>query len=196
MSNENKKRGKLIVYTGCSGVGKGTIMEYLLKEFPELQFSVSATTRDPRPGEEHGVHYFFITHDEFNRMIENDEFLEHAVYCENQYGTPRKIVEDKLSEGINVILEIEVVGGTNVISRFPECVSIFILPPSIEELGRRLRKRGCPLTSAGKNDLEVSGGCESVEVLPVEADPKAFDDLECFNCNTHSTQKRFQIILI
>ncbi|MBE6735001.1 MAG: guanylate kinase [Ruminococcaceae bacterium] len=142
MSNENKKRGKLIVYTGCSGVGKGTIMEYLLKEFPELQFSVSATTRDPRPGEEHGVHYFFITHDEFNRMIENDEFLEHAVYCENQYGTPRKIVEDKLSEGINVILEIEVVGGTNVISRFPECVSIFILPPSIEELGRRLRKRG------------------------------------------------------
>lgn len=142
MSNENKKRGKLIVYTGCSGVGKGTIMKYLLKEFPELQFSVSATTRDPRPGEEHGVHYFFITHDEFNRMIENDEFLEHAVYCENQYGTPRKIVEDKLSEGINVILEIEVVGGTNVISRFPECVSIFILPPSIEELGRRLRKRG------------------------------------------------------
>lgn len=142
MSNENKKRGKLIVYTGCSGVGKGTIMEYLLKEFPELQFSVSATTRDPRPGEEHGVHYFFITHDEFNRMIENDEFLEHAVYCENQYGTPRKIVEEKLSEGINVILEIEVVGGTNVISRFPECVSIFILPPSIEELGRRLRKRG------------------------------------------------------
>lgn len=142
MSETAVKRGKLVVYSGSSGVGKGTIMEHLLKEFPELKFSVSATTRAPRPGEIHGVHYFFVSHKEFDRMIEEDGFLEHETFCGNKYGTPKKAVEDMLSQGVNVILEIEVKGGTNVIRRFPECVSIFILPPSIEELERRLRKRG------------------------------------------------------
>lgn len=142
MSETAVKRGKLVVYSGSSGVGKGTIMEHLLKEFPELKFSVSATTRAPRPGEVHGVHYFFVSHEEFDRMIEEDGFLEHETFCDNKYGTPKKAVEDMLSQGTNVILEIEVKGGTNVIRRFPECVSIFILPPSIEELERRLRKRG------------------------------------------------------
>ncbi len=142
MSESTVKPGKLIVYSGCSGVGKGTIMQELLKELPELKFSVSATTRAPRPGEVHGVQYFFVTHEEFDAMIEEDGFLEHAEFCGNKYGTPKKAVEDMLSQGINVILEIEVKGGTNVIRRFPECVSVFILPPSIQELERRLRKRG------------------------------------------------------
>lgn len=142
MSENTVKPGKLIVYSGCSGVGKGTIMEHILKAFPELEFSVSATTRAPRPGETHGVEYFFVTHEEFDAMIEEDGFLEHAEFCGNKYGTPKKAVEDMLARGINVILEIEVKGGTNVISKFPECVSIFILPPSIQELERRVRKRG------------------------------------------------------
>lgn len=142
MSEGTVKRGKLVVYSGSSGVGKGTIMEHLLKEFPELKFSVSATTRAPRPGEVHGVHYFFVSNEEFDRMIEEDGFLENETFCGNKYGTPKKAVEDMLSQGTNVILEIEVKGGTNVIRKFPECVSIFILPPSIEELERRLRKRG------------------------------------------------------
>lgn len=142
MSGNTAKRGKLIVYSGCSGVGKGTIMEHILKAFPELKFSVSATTRAPRPGETHGVEYFFVTREEFNEMIENDGFLEYAEFCGNHYGTPKKAVEERLAQGIDVILEIEVQGGVSVINNFPECVSIFILPPSIEELERRLRKRG------------------------------------------------------
>ncbi len=142
MSENTAKRGKLIVYSGCSGVGKGTIMEHILKAFPELEFSVSATTRAPRPGETHGVEYFFVTREEFNEMIENDGFLEYAEFCGNNYGTPKKAVEERLAQGIDVILEIEVQGGVTVINNFPECVSIFILPPSIEELERRLRKRG------------------------------------------------------
>ena len=142
MSENKVKPGKLFVYSGCSGVGKGTIMQYVLKEFPELQFSVSATTRDPRPGEEHGVHYFFVSHDEFKEMIQNDGFLEYAQFCDNYYGTPKKAVEDTLAKGISVILEIEVQGGEAVINKIPDCVSIFILPPNPDELERRLRKRG------------------------------------------------------
>ncbi len=142
MSENTVKRGKLIVYSGCSGVGKGTIMEHILKTFPELKFSVSATTRAPRPGETHGVEYFFVTREEFNEMIENDGFLEYAEFCDNNYGTPKKAVEERLAQGIDVILEIEVQGGVSVINNFPECVSIFILPPSLGELERRLRKRG------------------------------------------------------
>lgn len=142
MSENANKRGKLVVYSGSSGVGKGTIMQHLLKEFPDLQFSVSATTRAPRPGEIHGVHYYFVSLEEFDKMIEEDGFLENETFCDNKYGTPKKAVEDMLSQGTNVILEIEVKGGTNVIKKFPECVSIFILPPSIDELERRLRKRG------------------------------------------------------
>ncbi|MBQ8000156.1 MAG: guanylate kinase [Ruminococcus sp.] len=142
MSENTTKQGKLIVYSGCSGVGKGTIMPYILKEFPDIQFSVSATTRAPRPGETNGVEYFFVSHEDFQQMVEDDGFLEYAQFCDNFYGTPKKAVEDTLSKGTSVILEIEVQGGANVIGKVPDCVSIFILPPSIEELERRLRKRG------------------------------------------------------
>lgn len=141
MSENTVKLGKLIVYSGCSGVGKGTIMKYILKELPELNFSVSATTRSPRQGETNGVEYFFVSREEFEQMVADGGFLEHAEYCGNYYGTPKKAVEEKLQQGINVILEIEVKGGVTVINNFPECVSLFILPPSMEELERRLRKR-------------------------------------------------------
>lgn len=134
-------KGKLILYTGASGVGKGTIMKRLLKKDPGLRLSVSATTREPRPGEVDGREYFFVTKDKFKKMIEDGGFLEYAEYCGNFYGTPQKAVEEMLSQGLNVILEIEVQGGVQVMKKCPDCTSIFIMPPSMETLESRLRGR-------------------------------------------------------
>ena len=131
-----------MLYTGCSGVGKGTIMKELLKREPSIRLSVSNTTRDPREGEIHGVHYNFITREEFLAVADDDGYIEHAEYCQNLYGTPRKQVEDMLEAGYDVFLEIEVKGGLQVMEKFPDVLSIFILPPSLEELERRLRGRG------------------------------------------------------
>lgn len=143
MSETNSvKRGTLFVYSGCSGVGKGTIMKELLARNKSIKLSVSATTREPRPGERNGIEYYFVSQDEFAKMVEEDGFLEHEEFCGNRYGTPRKAVEDMLEKGFNVFLEIEVKGGVSVINRHPECVSIFLLPPTLEELEQRLRSRG------------------------------------------------------
>lgn len=136
------KKGKLIIYTGFSGVGKGTIMKIMLEKEKNFRLSVSVTTRDPRPGEIDGVHYSFVTEEEFNKMIENDSFLEYAVYSDNSYGTPKKSVEDLLNSGYDVFLEIEVQGGLQVMKKRPDALSIFIVPPTMEELERRLRGRG------------------------------------------------------
>lgn len=136
------KRGLLVVYTGCSGVGKGTIMKEILAKEDDFRLSVSATTRDPRPGEIHGKDYFFVTKEEFEKMIDSDKFLEYATYTDNYYGTPKDAVEEMLSKGYNVFLEIEVQGGLQVLEKCPDCLSIFIIPPSMEELERRLRGRG------------------------------------------------------
>lgn len=138
-----QKRGVLFVYSGPSGVGKGTLSEKLFAEFgDQLAFSVSATTRAPREGEIDGKHYFFITRQEFERRIANNDFLEYAQFSGNCYGTPKSYVTSLLEQGKNVLLEIEVQGAMQVMERMPECVSIFILPPSFEELERRLRGRG------------------------------------------------------
>lgn len=139
--SDNNKRGRLFVYSGASGVGKGTIMKRLLAEDSTLRLSVSATTRAPRPGETHGKEYFFVTREEFDEMIENNGFMEYATYCNNYYGTPKKAVEEELEKGNNVFLEIDVKGALNIIRDYPECVSIFILPPDFETLEKRLRKR-------------------------------------------------------
>ena len=150
------KRGTLFVYSGCSGVGKGTIMKELLSRDENIRLSVSATTRAPRPGETHGKEYFFVSKEEFEKMVEEDGFLEHEEFCGNSYGTPRKAVEDMLDAGLNVFLEIEVKGGVSVINRYPECISIFVLPPSLEELERRLRNRGTETEEAIRNRLETA----------------------------------------
>ncbi|MBQ8572193.1 MAG: guanylate kinase [Ruminococcus sp.] len=139
---ENSKKGKLFVYAGASGVGKGTIMKELLKKDESIKLSVSATTRLPREGEVDGREYFFVTREKFEKMIAEDGFLEHAQYCDNYYGTPKAYVDEKLNEGYNVFLEIELQGAQNVLNMRPDAVSIFILPPSVEELERRLRDRG------------------------------------------------------
>lgn len=138
-----KKKGVLFVISGPSGVGKGTINKMLFDEFDgQVSFSVSATTRGPREGEVDGTHYFFISRQEFENRVANNEFLEHAEYAGNCYGTPRSYVLKLLDEGVNVILEIDLQGAIQVKERMPESVSIFILPPSFEELESRLRGRG------------------------------------------------------
>lgn len=134
-------KGSLFIISGPSGTGKGTVCKELVKH-DNIYLSVSATTRDKRVGEEDGVTYFYITREEFRKMIENDMMLEYAEYSGNYYGTPKLAVQKMLEEGKNVILEIEAQGALKVKEKMPEAVMIFIVPPSIEELKNRLSKRG------------------------------------------------------
>ena len=159
-----QKKGVLFVISGPSGVGKGTINQKLFAEFTdEVAFSVSATTRGPREGEIDGTHYFFITRQEFDSRVANNEFLEHAEYAGNCYGTPRSYVLDLLNKGVSVILEIDLQGAVQVKACMPESVSIFILPPSFEELENRLRGRGTETPekiekrlAAAKHEMEMA----------------------------------------
>lgn len=134
-------KGNLFVVSGPSGVGKGTVCKAFIEKHPEVFLSVSATTRAPREGEKNGESYYFLTHEEFRDGIEKGNFLEHALYCENYYGTPKDKVLEKLEQGIDVILEIESDGAMQVRSHFPEGVFIFVCPPSMEELKNRLTGR-------------------------------------------------------
>ena len=135
-------RGRLIVLAAPSGAGKTTLVHALLARIPELVFSVSYTTRKPRGGERPGVDYFFVSQEEFERMVEADAFLEHAQVFDNWYGTGKKHVEDILERGRSVLLEIDWQGARQVKSRSPAACTVFILPPSLPELERRLRGRG------------------------------------------------------
>lgn len=137
-----KEKGKLFVISGPSGAGKSTVVFKAMEGRNDVCFSTSVTTRKPRPGEVDGKEYFFVELNRFKEMVENDELLEHAEYVANSYGTPRAYVEEKLSEGMNVILDIEVQGARQVNQKKPEAVKIFIIPPSLEELERRLIGRG------------------------------------------------------
>lgn len=135
-------RGLLVVYAGASGVGKGTIMKKLLAADPNIRLSVSATTRAPRKGEVNGREYYFVTREEFEDLIAKDGFLEHAEYVGNCYGTPKEPVFRMLDEGLDVFLEIELKGFLQIKESCPDCLSIFIVPPSFEELQARLEGRG------------------------------------------------------
>ena len=134
-------KGKLIVISGASGVGKGTVLGLMMEKRKDLRFSVSATTRDPRPNEVDGVHYYFITKEQFEEMIAGSEFLEYDAHAKNYYGTPRAQAEEKLRHG-HVLLDIEPKGAAQVRQAVPDATLIFIMPPSVEELERRLRGRG------------------------------------------------------
>lgn len=134
--------GKLFVFTGPSGTGKGTILSQVLAAEPQLRLSVSATTRQPREGEVNGVHYWFMSQADFESKIEQDAFLEHACYVGNYYGTPEQPVNDQLASGYDVILEIEVQGAMQIHKKRPDAVMVFVAPPSVEELANRLRGRG------------------------------------------------------
>ena len=135
-------KGVLTVISGFSGAGKGTIMKALLKTYDRYALSISATTRKPRVGEEHGREYFFISRDEFESMIAEDRLLEYARYVDNYYGTPKEYVVNNLNAGIDVLLEIEVQGALQIKEKFPEGVLVFVTPPSAAELKKRLVGRG------------------------------------------------------
>ncbi len=135
------KKGKLFVISGSSGVGKGTLLKQLVQKNPELEVSISATTRNPRPGEVDGVNYFFTSKEDFLKEVENGDFLEWAEFNGNYYGTKQAWVERNLNKGRNLILEIETKGALQIKEKMPDAVLIFILPPSLEELEHRLRGR-------------------------------------------------------
>ena len=137
-----KKQGTLVVVSGFAGTGKGTVMKELLGRYDSYALSISATTRNPRPGEVDGREYFFKTKEEFEQMIANNEFVEHACYVGNYYGTPKKYVQEQLAAGKDVILEIEIQGALNIKSQFPDALLLFIAPPSADVLKTRLVGRG------------------------------------------------------
>ncbi len=137
-----ERKGILVVVSGFSGAGKGTIMKELIRRYDNYALSISATTRSPREGEQDGREYFFKTREEFEKMIAEDELIEHACYVDNYYGTPRAYVEEQLALGKDVILEIEIQGALQIRKRFPDTLLLFISPPDAETLKKRLIGRG------------------------------------------------------
>lgn len=137
-----EQTGVLMVLSGFSGAGKGTLVKELLRKYDEYALSISMTTRAPRPGERDGVEYFFTSREKFEETIVQNGLIEYALYCGNYYGTPRAYVEDQLTAGKNVILEIEIQGALKIKEKYPESLLVFVTPPSAEELKRRLEGRG------------------------------------------------------
>ncbi len=169
-------RGILVVVSGFSGAGKGTLMKRLLEKYDNYALSVSATTRAPREGEVHGREYFFLTREEFEKMIDHDELVEYARYVDNYYGTPKVYVEQQLEAGKDVILEIEIQGAHKVKRKFPDTVLLFVTPPSAQELKNRLESRGTEEPEVIKSRLrranEEAEGMNSYDYLVIN------DDLE------------------
>ena len=151
-----RERGTLVVVSGFSGAGKGTVLAQVLARRPDLYFSVSFTTRAPRQGEQDGVNYHFVTREEFQDRIGRGEFFEYAEYVGNYYGTSMTVIREKLERGINVILEIEIQGAAKVREKMPEAVSLFLVPPSFAELSRRLHARGTDSEETIRQRLETA----------------------------------------
>ncbi|MCM1112305.1 MAG: guanylate kinase [Muribaculum sp.] len=177
MGKDRPDRGILIVISGFSGAGKGTLVKRLLETHDNYALSISMTTRKPREGEEEGVHYFFTDKARFEEQIERGGLIEYAQYCGNYYGTPRAYVEERLSEGRNVILEIEIQGALKIKELFPESLLLFVTPPSAAELERRLKNRGTETQEAIARRLarasEESEGMEAYDYIVVNDDLEA-----------------------
>ena len=169
-----KRKGILIVVSGFSGAGKGTLMKELLKRYDNYALSVSMTTRAPREGEVDGESYFFVDKETFERTIAEDGLIEYASYCGNYYGTPREYVEKCLQDGRDVILEIEIQGALKVKEKFPEALLLFVMPPSAAELKRRLEGRGTESPEVIRERLmrasEEAEGIENYEYLIINDD--------------------------
>ena len=177
-----KQQGILAVVSGFSGAGKGTLMKALLEKYDNYALSISATTRKPREGEVHGREYFFLSVEEFEELIEKDQLIEHARYVSNYYGTPRSYVEEKMAEGKDVILEIEIQGALKVKEKFPETLLIFVVPPSAQELKKRLIGRGTEtmevIEQRLKRATEEAEAMDSYDYILVNDDlNKAVEDL-------------------
>ena len=171
-----QRKGILIVVSGFSGAGKGTLMKRMVERFDNYALSVSMTTRKPRPGEKEGVSYFFVEKDEFERCIWQDGLVEYASYCGNYYGTPRAWVQEQLEAGRDVILEIEIQGALKVKEKFPDALLLFVMTPSAQELKRRLEGRGTEsqddIRGRLQRAVEESRGIEAYDYIIVN------DDLE------------------
>ena len=169
-----KSEGILIVVSGFSGAGKGTLMKKLVSEYANYALSISATTRAPREGEENGREYFFIDKAAFEERIAANGLIEYACYCDNYYGTPRDYVEQQLAEGKDVILEIEIQGALNIKKQYPTALLLFVVPPSIAELEHRLTGRGTESSEVVKKRLlravEEAKGIEEYEYIVVNDD--------------------------
>lgn len=168
------EKGLLVVVSGFSGAGKGTIMRRLMERYDGYALSISATTRAPRPGECSGREYFFVDKDCFEEMIDRDELVEYAKYVDHYYGTPRAFVEEKREEGKDVILEIEIQGALKIKQKFPDAILVFLTPPSAEELRRRLIGRGTEELSAVRRRLmravAEADGVEAYDYILVNED--------------------------
>ena len=171
-----KRKGILIVVSGFSGAGKGTLMKRLVQDFDNYALSISMTTRNPRPGETDGKEYFFVSREAFEKQIEEKGLVEYASYCDNYYGTPREYVEQQLELGKDVILEIEIQGALKVKKKFPSALLMFVMPPSAQELKRRLVGRGTETEEVIEKRLkrasEEAEGIEEYDYIVVN------DDLE------------------
>ena len=167
-------RGALIIISGFSGVGKGTIVRRLTERYEDYVISISVTTRKPREGEVDGREYFYLTEDEFSEMAESGKLIEYAGYVGHHYGTPREPVEKALAEGLNIILEIEIQGALKVRAQYPDAILVFVLPPSVEELKRRLDLRGTEsdreITHRLRRAAEEAEGIEEYDYILVNDD--------------------------
>ena len=190
-----QNKGILMVISGFSGAGKGTLVKKLLSEYDNYALSVSATTRNPRPGEEDGREYFFRTREEFEEMIRQDQLIEYAQYVENYYGTPKAYVEEQLSQGRDVILEIEIQGARKIKKKFPEAVLVFVTAPSMEVLRERLVGRGTETAEVIHQRLaraaqEAEGVDEYDYVLVNDQLDEAVDRLHGIIQSEHFSMKR------
>ena len=182
----NRDKGMLVVISGFSGSGKGTLMKGLMENYDYYSLSISATTRAPRPGEEEGREYFFVDKDRFLEMIQNGELLEYARYVDNYYGTPKSYVEQELAKGKDVILEIEMQGALKIKAKYPDSVLVFITPPSVEELVRRLRNRGTETEELI---------CKRLEKAAMEAEGIEAYDYILVNDNLDKTVKHLNYLI-
>lgn len=193
-------RGKLIVVSGFSGAGKGTVMKEIMNKYDNYALSVSATTRSPRPGEVEGISYFFKTDDEFRQMIEKDELIEYAGYVGHYYGTPKQFVEKNLDEGKDVFLEIEIQGALKVKEKYPDAVLMFITPPDAKTLRERLVNRGTESMDVIEKRLaraaEEANGVEVYDYIVINDNLQECVEMvdRIVKCEHNRTSERMSII--